>query len=65
MLYDLRPKLVYKLFSAKKIREYYVIYHTYDIEQAAERMIENIGFETDINKRAYELLKKLEYASKH
>ena len=64
MLYNLRPKLVYKLFPAKKIREYYFIYHTFDIE-AAERMIENIGFETDINKRAYELLKKLEYASKH
>ncbi len=58
-LYSLNPKTAYKQFPAKEIREYYNIYHTYDIEQAAERMMENTGMSRDINERAYQVLKKL------
>lgn len=58
-LYSLNPKTAYKLFPARVIREYHNIYHTFDIEQAAERMMENAGVSTDINERAYLVLKKL------
>lgn len=58
-LYSLSPKNVYKLFSAKEIRTYHNIYHTFDIEQAAERMMESIGHKNNLNEQAYYLLKKL------
>ena len=58
-LYSINPKSVYKLLPPKKIRSYYNIYHTFDIEQAAERMMENIGWKNDLNTKAYLLLKKL------
>ncbi len=57
-LYDLRPKNVYKLFNARKIRDYYFIYHTFDIEQAAERMMENIGYSNDLFQRGLEILRR-------
>lgn len=43
-LYDLSPKTIYKMFPAKEIRKYYFIYHTFDIEEASERMMENIDY---------------------
>lgn len=43
-LYNLPAKKVYKLFPAKEIVKYYNIYHTFDIEEAAERMMENINY---------------------
>lgn len=43
-LYELPYRKVYKLFNAKEIRRYYPAYHIFGIEQAAERMMENIGY---------------------
>ncbi len=43
-LYEIPFKKVYELFNARDIRRYYPIYHTFGIEQAAERMMENIGY---------------------
>lgn len=43
-LYNLSSKTIYKLFPAKQIVKYYCIYHTFDIEEASERMMENIGY---------------------
>ncbi len=40
--------------------KYYVICHTYDIADAAERMMESIGYDdSPIEKRAYEAMKRL------
>lgn len=59
-LYDMTPKMVYKKFNASKIREYYNIYHTFDIEEAAERMMENIGFKkVDYNVKGKKILREL------
>lgn len=59
-LYEIPYKKVYELFNAREIRKYYPIYHTFGIEQAAERMMENIGYEkVDIQKRALELMREL------
>ena len=43
-LYELSSRSVYQLFPAQEIVKYYNIYHTFDIEEAAERMMENIGY---------------------
>ena len=43
-LYEIPYKKVYELFNAREIRRYYPCYHTFGIEQAAERMMENIGY---------------------
>lgn len=53
-------KKIYNLFNAKEIVKYYNIYHTFDIEQACEKMMESIGYKSlDLEKEAYKLLKKL------
>ncbi len=43
-LYEIPYRKVYELFNATEIRKYYPAYHTFGIEQAAERMMENIGY---------------------
>ena len=60
IIYKLPSREIFKLFNAKKIITYYNIHHTYDIEQAAEKMMESINYHTpDLEKDAYKLLKKL------
>lgn len=59
-LYELSSKEVYKLFPAKEIVKYYNIYHTFGIEEAAERMMENIGYERkDYTSEGVIIFKKL------
>ncbi len=60
--YHLSSKSVYKLFNAKDIIHYYNICHTFDIVDAAERMMESISFkDNSIEERAYAVMKKLMY----
>ena len=60
IIYKLSSREVFKLFNAKKIVEYYNIFHTFDIEQATEKMMESINYQIpDLEKEAYKLLKKL------
>lgn len=60
LLYDLSLKRVYKLFPSKEIVKYYNIYHTFDIEEAAERMMENIGYtKENYTQKGLAILKKL------
>lgn len=65
-LYDLSYKSVYKFFPSKEIISYYNIYHTFDIEEAAERMMENIEYTIESNtKRGVEILRKLCFEDKN
>ena len=62
LLYELSLKTVYQIFPAKEIVKYYNIYHTFDIEEAAERMMENIGYEkVDYTTKGVEILKRLNF----
>lgn len=59
IIYKLTSRKIYSLFSAKDIVKYYNIYHTFDVVQAAERMMESIGYKPiDIQKDAYKYFKK-------
>lgn len=59
IIYKLSSKKVFSLFNAKEIVKYYNIYHTFDIIQAAEKMMESINYKpVDLQKDAYILLKK-------
>ena len=59
ILYKLSSKKIFSLFNSREIVKYYNIYHTFDIEDACERMMENIGYiPKDISKEAYLLFKK-------
>lgn len=59
-LYELSFKQVYKMFSAKEIVKYYNIYHTFGIEEAAIRMMENIGYvKEDYTLKGLAILKRL------
>ena len=44
ILYKLSSKKIFSLFNSREIVKYYNIYHTFDIEDACERMMENIGY---------------------
>lgn len=60
IIYKLSSREIFKLFNAKKVISYYNIYHTFDIEQAAEKMMESVDYyNPDLEKDAYKLLKKL------
>lgn len=60
IIYKLPSRKVFSLFNAKEIVKYYNIFHTFDIEQAAEKMIESINYHVpNIENKAYTLLKKL------
>lgn len=60
IIYKLSSREIFKLFNAKKIVTYYNIYHTFDVEQAVEKMMESINYQIpDFEKNAYQLLKKL------
>ena len=58
--YDLSSKTVYKLFNANEIVKYYNICHTFDIVDAAERMMESIKYDNSpIEEKAYKCMKRL------
>lgn len=58
--YNLSSKSVYKLFNAKEIVKYYNICHTFDIVDAAERMMESVHYDNSpIEQKAYECMKRL------
>ena len=60
IIYKLSSKKVFSLFNAKEIVKYYNIFHTFDIEQAAEKMMESINYQIpDLEKDTYKLMKKL------
>lgn len=66
-LYNKTSKQIYKLFPAKQIIKYYPTYHTFDIEEAAERMMENVGITievTDYTKKGVRILQRLLYIDK-
>ncbi len=59
IILKLTSKKVFTLFNAKEIIKYYNIYHTFDIEQACEKMIESINYQIpNVQEYAYRLLKK-------
>lgn len=63
--YNLSSKSVYKLFNADKIIEFYNICHTYDIVDAAERMMESINYNSSsVEERAYNYMKRIIYTEK-
>ena len=63
--YNLSSKSVYKLFKAKEIIKYYNICHTFDIVDAAERMMESIDYDNSpIEEKASRILKNLMRASR-
>ncbi len=58
--YRISSKSVYKLFNAKEVVKYYNICHTYDIVDAAERMMEAISYDSaSIEQKAYKVMKRL------
>ena len=58
--YNLASKEVYKLFNAHDIVKYYKICHTFDIVDAAERMMESIHYDnSSIEEKAYKMMKAL------
>ncbi len=64
--YNLSSKYVYKLFNTKEVLKYYNICHTYDIVDAAERMMESISYDdSPIEKKAYEAMKRLMNSEKN
>lgn len=63
--YNLSSKRVYQLFNAREIVQYYPTFHTFDIVDAAERMMENIDYDdSPIQERAYKVAKRLLYREK-
>lgn len=59
-LYNLSLKNVYKLINASEIRKKYPAGHTFDIEEAAERIMEGINYQKeDYIKKGTELLRRL------
>jgi len=63
--YNLSSKNIYKLFNADEIVKYYNICHTFDIVDAAERIMESINYnELSIENRAYNTMKRLLYTDK-
>lgn len=57
--YDKSSKAIIRLFPPTNIVKYYYIYHTFDPEYAAERMMEEAGFSCNYTVRGVEILKKL------
>lgn len=58
--YNLSSKNVYKLLTAKEIVKYYNIGHTFDIVDAAERIMSSIDYDdSSVKERAYIVMKRL------
>lgn len=63
--YNLSSKSVYRLFDGRKIVDYYNICHTFDIVDAAERMMESINYDdSSPQQKAYKIAKRLLYTQK-
>lgn len=59
-LFERSSRVVYKLFPAREIIKYYNAYHTFDIEEAAERMMENVGIKYESKtERGVKILREL------
>lgn len=61
ILYKMNPKKAYKLFPDNEIRKYYLAYHTFSLEQAAEQMIENINYNPDLTAQGVVIVSKYFY----
>ena len=57
--YNITSKTVYELFNAREIIKHYNIGHTFDIVQAAERMMESINFSNDIQEKSINFMRRL------
>lgn len=57
--YNLTSKVVYEMFNAREIVKHYNIGHTFDIVQAAERMMESINYEADIEEKSIKCMRRL------
>ena len=57
--YNLTSKAVYRLFNAREIVKQYNIGHTFDIVQAAERMMESIHYEANIEEKCINFMRRL------
>lgn len=63
--YNLSSKNVYSLFKANDIVKYYNICHTFDIVDAAERMMESIKYDnSSVEEKSYKSMKRLMYTDK-
>lgn len=63
--YNLSSKSVFSLFNADDIVKYYNICHTFDIVDAAERMMESIKYDnSSIEDKSYKTMKRLFYKDK-
>lgn len=59
-LYELNPKQVYKLLPANKLRLYYPTYHTFDIEEGAERIMESINYKkSDLYEEGLKVMRRI------
>lgn len=62
ILYGFSSRQIYKMFPGPTIVEYFPIYHTFGIEQAAERMLESIGIEyRDLTEEGIKFMKRMMY----
>ena len=57
--YNLNSKTIYNFFNARYIVKYYNIGHTFDIVQAAERMMESINYNENIEEKSINYMRKL------
>ncbi len=57
--YNLTSKTVYNMFNARDIVKHYNIGHTFDIVQAAERMMESIDYNDNIQEKSIAYMREL------
>ena len=63
--YGLSSKQIYKMFPSNDVRSYYFIYHTFDIVEAAERMLETKGYDfSSVTKKKKKIYRRLLYNQK-
>ena len=62
IIYGLSSKTIYKLFPSNEVRKFYNVFHTFDIVQAAERMLESVNYDfEDKTAKGLKILKKIYY----
>ena len=62
IVYGLSSKQIYKMFPSNDVRSYYFIYHTFDIVEAAERMLETKGYDfSSITEKGEKIYRRLLY----
>ena len=57
-LYGISSKAAYRMFPAPELRNRYPVYHTFDIEEAAERLMEGAD-SGDLTSKGVEILRRL------